>query len=209
VAGLVALLTLTWACHRGDEDGSESSESTENTASAPVVEPVSATLTVEAGGVVPGVTVQVELPGHWHAHDFFDAWLPGEDPFEAQLRVDVSCGGVCDASAMAANMEEAVTAPLEEQWRQGSDEPHFQPTIEVIDTGELPLGRYRAYRVSYPPAPEGEAAPRPGTHLDCYIHGEGDAFYVRLEASATPENESEIWPVLLDSCRGATYEVVE
>ena len=177
---------------------------------AEVVEPVLAQIEISPQRVTPGAIVEIELPGDWHAHDFFSAtWLPGDDAFSVSLEADTGCAGACDADQMASSIAAETEAPLEGRWSQGSDEPHFQPIVEVLDAGELPLGRYRAYRLSYPPAPDGEAVAMPGTHLECYLNNPGDPFFVVLDATARPEHEEQIWPALLDSCRGATYTATE
>ena len=200
-AASALVLSLTFvACDKGDSPVEPASEE-----QAPA-EPVSATIELAASAVTASVTVQVELPGGWHVDDFFESvWLPGDDSFQVKLAVDTSCEGACDAASIPANIAAEIERDPVERWSQGSAEPHFQPTVELLEAGELPLGRYQAYRLSYPPAPPGEASARPGTHLECYLHNPGDAFYVALDATATPENEDQIWPVLLESCRGAIY----
>lgn len=201
--GVCAAMLVFVGCKKDSQD--------ESAAETPEpLPPVSAVIEVEARPTTPAVSVQIELPGGWYAHDFFKAtWLPGDDPFEVSLEAETGCGGACAADQIPGNIVNEVERPLETRWSQGSDEPHFQPNVEMLDSGELPLGRYQAYRLSYPPAPDGEAVAMPGTHLECYLNNPGDSFYVALEATARPEQEAQIWPVLLESCRGASYTLSE
>jgi len=192
-----------------DKDGSGESEPE---GEAPAPEPVEAILEIEAGGVTPAVTVTTQMPGNWHADDFFDAtWLPEgvNSPMETGLRAEAGCGGTCDATAIASNIEgEMDVARLTERWSQGSSEPHFQPTIEVVDSGDLPNGRFLAYRITYPEPPAGATSiPNESFHLNCYLHNEGDPFYVVLDGTARLENEAAIWPTLRASCESASYTV--
>ena len=204
-AASAALIVLTVIGCKKDNASEESTTETPEP-----LAPVSAVIEVEARPTTPAVTIQIELPGGWHAHDFFDAtWLPGDDPFEVSVDADAGCGGACAADQIPGNIVNEVERDLQARWSQGSDEPHFQATVEMLDSGELPLGRYQAYRLSYPPAPDGEAAAMPGTHLECYLNNPGDAFYVVLDATARPNDEAQIWPALLESCRGASYAVAE
>jgi hypothetical protein len=171
--------------------------------------PISATIDIEAGAVIPAATVTLELPGGWHPHEVFkDTWLPGTDAFAVSVKATTSCGGECSAEKMADNITAMIEQDVKEYWTQG-DAPHLTPTVEIIEKGELPLGRYRAFRLSYPKAPKGKAQGRSGLHLECFITNPGDRFYVEIEADAVPKKESQIWPGMLDSCKGATYTVAK
>ena len=192
-------LALGSACKKGSDSSSEPTQ--------PEVpqEPVHAVIEIEGSRVTSAATVRIELPPGWHAHEFFGGtWLPGDDSFEVSIEGDTGCGGACSAEAIEGNIERDIVAMFSGSRNLGS-EPHLTPIIEEVDQGELPLGRYAVYRTSYPPAPQGGAEGRPLTKLICYLHNPGDTFYVALEASAQPELEEQIWPVLLESCQGATY----
>ena len=190
---MVVAITLALACGKSDNDSGASKG-----------KPISAVIELEAGAVTPAATLTIELPGGWHAHEVFDAtWLPGKDAFEVSLNARTGCGGECAADKIVENISAEVEADLLEKWTQ-SGAAHMKPTVESIENGTLPLGRYRAYRLSYPPAPKGKAQGRSGTHLECYLSKPGEPFLVEIEATASPKQESQIWPALLDSCKGAS-----
>lgn len=205
----LCLLLTTSACKKGETDSESNEEGEESPAREPAgpVEMVPVTITVEPSGFSPGATAQVPLPEGWHEHDFFsNTWLPGDDPFDVALKAETGCGGVCDAASIPGQIEQTMS-DIVGMLNAGMGE-HLQPIYEEIERGDLPLGSYIAYRLTYPPAPQGEASGRPGTYLECFLHNPTDDRWFAMRAEAVPEDEAAIWPTLLDSCRGATYQLI-
>lgn len=203
-AVLLALASGASACQKGG-----------GAAAAGPVEYVEATLELPEQSLVDRtsrVTVTLRLPRSWRVDDFFQGQCflprgPSGGMKLARLEARTGCNGACDAAAIPGQLEQLLEQPGA-TLGDDADQPTWKPTIEVLERGDLPQGRFVAYRFRFPPQPEqAEVVPIPGLDLLCYLHDPGDAFYVELAIHADQPHENEVWPALLETCRSASYSV--
>jgi len=211
----VAMAAVAWSagCGKGEPTAAPGAATPSADDEAPA-ERVSASIAVESRRSTPGVTVSLNLPSGWAQHEFFEnRWVPRgvQNPMEVFISAGTSCGGACEAARIPEQIVAEMKRTLEavRDGVPGMGE-HFKGEVEILAEGELSGGgRFHAYRATYPqpPAGDGDARPTPGTFVHCYLHNDGDDFYVLVEAQAQAQHEARIWPALETSCAEATYAV--
>jgi hypothetical protein len=215
VLGLVGALSIT-GC---DDDKSKSSDKDDDDASSEredkAKEPVLTTEVLEQFD--DKIEVSFALPAGWEkdsSRTFQTVYKPKKtDGFRyptVELKAD--CNGMCDPRMIPDNIVEAIDEFKKHGIAVRTGDPEIdgiEAELEILEDRELESGKLIAMRISYSDE-AGETFPFPETiEVRCYIHPEGQTFYIGVSGSASLEEEESVLEPMIAMCESIEIKVIE